>query len=243
MKLPFLPRNIERIAADECFAFACHPGVECFTNCCRQLELALTPYDVLRLKKSLGLSSDVFLDRYVIVEKEKEDIFPRFYLTMVDDGRASCVFVSEKGCTHYQDRPGACRTYPMGRAAMRTEQSTMEEFFVLLQEEHCLGFKETQQQSPNSYSQEQELTIYNEFNDAVATVLQHDKIRTGMVPTAEQVEDFVLCLYNIDTFRRQIMEDGKLLKSPLTEQQKEALKDDDKLLLFAIDWLKDRLFE
>ena len=36
-------------ATDRPFTFACHPGVPCFTECCRELDLALTPYDVLRL--------------------------------------------------------------------------------------------------------------------------------------------------------------------------------------------------
>ncbi len=241
MNLPFLPRNIERIQANDTFSFACHPAVKCFTNCCRQLELALTPYDLLRLKNALNLTSEAFLDRYVIMEKEEADIFPRFYLTMVDDGRASCVFVSEKGCTHYTDRPGACRAYPIGRAAMRTEEGNMEEFFVLLQEEHCLGFKEAEEQTPESYCRDQELITYNSYNDAVATVLQHEKIRQGMVLTEAQVDDFVLSLYNSDRFRELIM-DGQLLKHDLTEEQKKELKDDEKLLSFAIEWLKDRLF-
>ena len=37
------------------FRFACHPGVVCFTECCRDLKLLLTPYDVIRLKNRLGL--------------------------------------------------------------------------------------------------------------------------------------------------------------------------------------------
>ena len=35
------------------FSFACHPDVPCFTKCCSDLDLALTPYDVLRLKNRL----------------------------------------------------------------------------------------------------------------------------------------------------------------------------------------------
>ena len=42
------------------FTFACHPEVPCFNQCCRRLNLVLTPYDVLRLKNHLGMSSEEF---------------------------------------------------------------------------------------------------------------------------------------------------------------------------------------
>ncbi len=109
MKLPVLPRNLTRVKEDEKFSFACHKNVRCFTHCCRKLELALTPYDVLRMKNGLKISSAEFLEKYVIVEHENNDIFPRLYLSMVDDGNESCVFVTPQGCSIYNDRPGACR--------------------------------------------------------------------------------------------------------------------------------------
>ncbi len=241
MNLPFLPRNIDRISSKDTFTFSCHPGVKCFTNCCRQLELALTPYDVLRLRKALNLSSQALLDQYIIIEKEEEEIFPRFFLTMIDDGRASCVFVAEKGCSVYSDRPGACRAYPMGRAAMRTQEDTIEEFFVLIKEEHCRGFEETREQTPETYSQDQELDVYNYFNDKITTILQHEKIRQGMKLGKAQVDDFIFALYNLDRFR-QSLHAGKLLDTSMKPGQLEELEDDEKLLLFAIDWLKQRLF-
>jgi len=43
------------------FRFACHDGLECFTRCCRDTTIFLTPYDILRLKNALGISSETFL--------------------------------------------------------------------------------------------------------------------------------------------------------------------------------------
>jgi uncharacterized protein len=238
---PLLPKNVKRLEAGQVFSFLCHSGIDCFTHCCRQLELALTPYDVLRLKNAAGLSSSAFLEHYVIIEQDNNDIFPRFYLTMVDDGMESCVFVSKQGCTFYRDRPGACRAYPMGRAAVRTNQNTIEDFFILIQEPHCHGFTEDMAQTPAKYCQEQGLLPYNRFNDAVATILQHENVRQGMSFTAEQTEGFVLSLYNIDTFRDKILAD-QLPHIPLDDIQKQALKKDEAMLLFAIDWLRGFLF-
>ena len=236
-----LPKNVSRLEKDETFYFSCHPGVDCFTDCCRQLELALTPYDVLRLKQESKLPSNTFLKNYVIQEQQAEDVFPRFYLTMVDDGRASCVFVSQSGCTVYPGRPGACRAYPMGRAAIRHD-NVMDEFFVLLNEDHCHGFQENEEQTIERYSKGQGLQPYNSFNDKVATLLQHEKIRQGMQLTKEQIELFVLALYDLDTFRKRL-DEGELPQQDQYPSHKEACKDDEQLLLFGIDWLQEVLFQ
>jgi uncharacterized protein len=236
-----LPKNVSRIQKDEIFSFSCHPEVNCFTNCCRQLELALTPYDVLRLKQETKLDSSTFLERYVIREQETEDAFPRFYLTMVDDGQASCVFVAETGCTVYPGRPGACRTYPMGRAAIRRTNDSMEEFFVLLKESHCNGFQEKDEQTAVKYSEGQGLKEYNSFNDKVAMILQHEEIRHGMKLTEIQTEYFVLALYDLDTFRNQL-DKGMLPHQEQYPARKESCKDDEQLLLFGIEWLQGILF-
>ena len=54
-----------RIREGEAFQFRCHPGIGCFNRCCRHLNLFLYPYDVIRLRARLGLTSDEFLDRHV----------------------------------------------------------------------------------------------------------------------------------------------------------------------------------
>lgn len=235
-----LPKNVNRIEAGEFFSFACHPEVDCFTDCCRQLELALTPYDILRLKRETKLDSTSFLAHYVIQEQEADDVFPRFYLTMVDDGRASCVFVSDKGCMVYPGRPGACRAYPMGRAAIRQADNSIDEFFVLLREPHCHGFKEQEEQHVQKYSAGQGLLEYNTFNDAVATILQHEKIRKGLQLGRQQIDSFVLALYDLDAFRKQL-EDGQLSGSENYDSAVYA--EDEKLLLFGVEWLSEELFK
>jgi Fe-S-cluster containining protein len=236
-----LPDYVTRLDNAETFTFSCHKGVVCFTECCRMLELALTPYDVLRLRKGTGLSSSEFLDNYVIMEHEPGEPFPRFYLTMVDDGRASCVFVAKEGCRIYENRPAACRAYPLGRAAVRNDDGKVEEHFVLMKETHCRGFEEPVVLTAVQYSLQQELSTYNRFNDAVAVILQHDSIRRGFVPSAGQVDLFVLALFNIDTFREMLLSD-QLDSTSLASTDKERLKDDEELLLFSIDWLQRQIF-
>lgn len=206
------------------------------------LELALTPYDVLRLRRATGLSSGQLLKEYILVEQDVGEPFPRLYLTMVDDGRASCVFVAKEGCTVYAHRPSACRAYPLGRAVRRCDSGRLEEHFVLLQEAHCAGFAEPVNHTAQEYSIDQELPAYSSYNDAVTKILQHDAIRQGFLPSAAQLKLFLLALYDLDTFREMLV-NGRLDSLPRNAIEKNTLqRDDEKLLLFAIDWLQQQLF-
>lgn len=231
MSAPQLPENIKEIKDQEVFHFNCHPGVTCFTDCCRQLELALTPYDVIRLRRHLGISSREFLDQYALVEWQESDIFPSVYLGMVDDGHASCPFVSAEGCIVYEGRPGACRTYPLGRAAFQQPDNSLDSFHVVLKEDHCLGFAETDEQTIALWTKDQGLQSYNQMNDALITILHNPEVAKGFIPTPEQRDLFINTLYDIDAFR-------------LSDKVENASQlDDEKLLLMAaIDWLRIQLF-
>jgi len=151
-----VPDLVSSVEPGERFFFLCHKQLHCFTDCCRELELALSPYDVLRLRWATGLTSDELHRRYIIEDKSPGSCFPEFYLTMVDDGRASCVFVTPEGCSIYQNRPGACRTYPLGRGVTRSGD-TISEQFILLREPHCHGFNEQRVQTAHRFMHSQDL--------------------------------------------------------------------------------------
>jgi len=238
-----LPENFHPLDREKRFCFACHPGVACFTECCRQLDLVLTPYDVLRLKNRLQMHSGRFLEQYVIVEWDERVIFPQCYLTMVDDGQASCVFVSPEGCTVYEDRPSACRAYPVGRGAAQKAHGRVEECYVLVKEPHCLGFAESSSQTPGEYFTSQGLEEYNRFNDKLMAVLHHEKIMKGYRLSRPQLDQFLLALYNLDMFRQE-MGDGRIaMKRPLSTVELQGLAgDDNKLLILGIAWLQQELF-
>ena len=239
-KKPFFPDGAVRLVPGQRFRFDCHPGVPCFTECCRLLELELSPYDVLRLRRATGLTSQQLHDQYIIMERADRSIFPKYYLTMVDDGRASCVFVSAKGCSVYEHRPGACRAYPLGRAAVRDRQGRLKEHHVLLQEAHCLGFAEQKEQDAQGYTQHQGLDLYNLFNDAFASLVQHEQIMQGRFrPDDKQLELFHLVLYNIDSFRADLSEGNSRFPSC----PEPILNEDEKLLRFGINLLINSFFQ
>jgi Fe-S-cluster containining protein len=102
-----------RIDKNDTFSFHCHPDIACFNRCCRNLNLFLYPYDVVRLKQALDLSSDEFLDRYVDIVLRPANFFPDVLLRMAENPEKTCPFLSASGCSVYADRPDTCRTFPI----------------------------------------------------------------------------------------------------------------------------------
>lgn len=237
------PEHVRPIARGETFSFSCHPGVPCFTDCCRELELALTPYDVLRLRARLGVDAAEFLERYALMEIGDVDALPRVYLGMVDDGRGSCPFVTPEGCSVYEDRPAACRTYPLGRGAFRRPDGRVQDLYVLLSEPHCQGFAAGEEQDVDRWLAHEGLAIYNAMNDLTLPVYQHLSLSGGGALSEEQVDSFILAFYNLDGLRERLRADTLPLAAPLDEARRRRLLEDDAALLgFAADWLRWQLF-
>lgn len=235
-----LPARIVAIANDNAFAFGCHQQLECFTECCRMLELALSPYDVLRLRRGTGLTSKQLLEQYIVIEHNGGDPFPCLYLSMVDDGRASCVFVGKSGCSIYPHRPGACRTFPLGRGVSRSPEA-LSERFVLIKEYFCKGFEEKTRQTPHEYLSQQETAAYHRFNDRFAEILQHDAIKKGFMPSPRDIEWFLLLLFDLDSLRTRIAEE-RLPELPLTAGDMERLDTDEDLLEVTLQLLPQLIF-
>ena len=237
------PENVTRLCGLKGFSFGCHPDIDCFTECCRELDLILTPYDVLCLSKELQMKPAAFIERYVVLELDENDVFPVLYLGMVDDGRASCPFISGNGCKVYNGRPGACRAYPVGRGVTLDENGNKRELYVLVKEDHCRGFSEEQSYTVAEWFENQGLIEYNEINDELLTLLQHQNVSKGMRLTEKQKDNFLLALYKLDEFRDLISSPGFQEEFKIAEEEiRSVLSDDLKLLRFGIHWLKETLF-
>ncbi len=237
MRPDLAPEHVRPLTPNETFQFSCHPGVACFTDCCRQLDLALTPYDVLRLSKHMRLAPSDFLDQYALVEQEEGCAFPLVFLGMVDDGRASCPFVSATGCSVYADRPSACRTYPLGRGAFTTPDGNRHEMHVLLTEPHCKGFNQGDHQDITAWQKDQDLATYNAMNDELLSILHHPRLKDGCQPEPREIEIF-MALYTLDTFRNLLLDSSIALPISITDSECQELATEDLTLLrLGIRWL------
>lgn len=237
------PENVTRLCGTKRFSFGCHPNVTCFTECCRELELVLTPYDVLCLCNELHLSSAEFIDRYVVLEQDERSGFPKLYLGMVDDGRGSCPFITGSGCKVYENRPGACRAYPVGRGVTLDANGHVHEIYVLVHEKHCQGFSGSHSHNVAEWFVNQGLTEYNAVNDELLSLLHHEQTRQGESLTQEEQDIVLLALYKLDEFREMVSSPAFFDKYMLNKEERCAvLQDDLHLLGFGIRWLKEQLF-
>ena len=70
---------------------------------------------MLRLKRAAGMESSDFLEQHTLCPQVCDQKFPVVILKMEEEDKR-CPFISEKGCGVYNDRPWACRMYPLGAA-------------------------------------------------------------------------------------------------------------------------------
>ncbi|MEM5786045.1 MAG: YkgJ family cysteine cluster protein [Syntrophobacteraceae bacterium] len=236
------PENIQQQlqpVGEEGFGFACHPGVPCFTECCRDLNLLLTPYDVLRLKNRLGLSSGEFLDRFAECRFEENRNLPKMYLQMNEDERKTCPFVSQNGCTVYEDRPSACRIYPIARASRmhRVHGTVLENYFVL-RESHCRGFEEDRSWKVAEWLRDQGLKPYYESNDLWMEILTHPSLKNAALSPKQQ-QLFYIGSYNTDKFGEMVFGGKFLSVFGISDDEEERIRtEESELLKLAFRWIK-----
>lgn len=230
-----------RLTENDTFQFACGKNSPCFTQCCGDVNIALTPYDVLRIRKHLGIPSGEFINRYTIVPFSKDHKFPLVLLKMRDDERKSCHFVGEAGCTIYEDRPWACRMYPVGVASPATPED--EKFFFIIHEDACQGHNEGNKWSIASWMADQGVQEYDALGEEFKGIALHPFFQKGGTLTPAQMDMLFMVLYDLDKFRRFIFESSFLQKFNITETEIEAARGDDvRLLRLGFRWLKFCLF-
>ena len=237
-------RDYPRLTREDSFSFECHPGVPCFNDCCGDVNIFLTPYDIIRLKNHLGISSSEFLSEHTIAPFDKNLTYPVVLLKMNEDVRKSCPFVKPEGCSVYEDRPWSCRMYPLGMASPKEgEETSEEEFFFLMKEEVCKGFAERKGQTVTEWLTAQKIQDYNDVGALFKDIVLHPFFRKGNHLTPEKIEMFFMVCYNIDAFRDFVFKSSFLDRFDVDAETVEGIKADDvELLKFGYRWLRFSMF-
>ncbi len=155
------------------FSFKCHAGLTCFNQCCRNLNLYLYPYDIIRLKKKLGISSDRFIEAYTDIVTRPGRHYPDVLLRMADNAEKTCIFLTPSGCGVYTDRPHTCRAYPFEQGVyydVLRNKSRLVHFFR--PPEFCEGPRESRICTLKSWETEQEASFYNTMTAQWADVMR-----------------------------------------------------------------------
>jgi Fe-S-cluster containining protein len=235
-----------KLTKDSRFKFRCHPKVRCFTACCSNVNIALPPYDLLRLRKRLGLAAHEFITKYGDIQILDKTLFPVVTLKMRDDEKKSCPFVTPEGCTVYEDRPNICRYYPVGMATLRKvdAEGGKDEFYFMTKEDHCKGFEEDKQWTIGEWRADQGADVYDEMNRGWMEILIKKKSHgQGKEFPEIKNEMFFKMSFDTDYFRAFVFNSTFIELYDIPAERIEKVRTDDtELLKLAYEWLRQAIF-
>jgi len=239
---PVLPQTF---GEDKAIRFRCHRGIACWNACCSNIDITLTPYDILRLKRRLGLTSTEFLERYTVPYEMERDGLAGVKLRPVDGGTA-CRFMQPAGCGVYEDRPTACRYYPVALLSMRRQGEAVDrDSYALVKEPHCLGHEEPREIAIRDYRAEQGLPEYDDLARGWRQLILKKKSSGPTIgkPSKRSLQLFFMACYDIDRFRKFVAGAGFNDVYDIPAAEREAFFSDDAALLqFAFRFLRQVLF-
>jgi hypothetical protein len=239
-------RDGPRLGRDDPFCFECRRGLECFNHCCHDVNIFLTPYDVIRMKSRLRITSGEFLDRYVILPFSKNMSYPVVMLKMRNDERLRCPFLEEpNGCSIYEDRPWSCRMYPIGRAAPpQGAGNDGAPFHFLLCEDFCRGHEQPTQWTVSQWLENQAVGEYDAAGKFFQRFVQDERLVGNTEISPQQMDMIFMAFYDIDRFRRFVFGTKFLSMFQIGPQTLEFIRGNDVALMqFGFDWLRFALWK
>jgi len=231
-----------RLKENDTFTFQCHPQIACFNKCCRNLNLFLYPYDIVRLKNRLKISSDNFIDKYVDIVLRPSSFFPEVLLRMAENKERTCPFLIESGCSVYPDRPDTCRTFPVEQGVFYDavgKKTKPVHFFR--PPDFCLGRHEKKVWTTQTWSKDQDAVLYNKMTmlwSELKRLFQTDPWGT-QGPEGPKAKMAFMATYNIDQFRDFLFNSTFLKRYKVKSAMLKKIRADDvELMKFGFDWVK-----
>ncbi len=226
------------------FPFSCYPGITCFNHCCKDIDILLTPLDIIKLKKSQRIPSSKFLETHVWIHNLPETHIPLVRLKMKEGDRRSCVFLDEeKDCGVYENRPTVCRSYPLGFGLTNRSFDEEHEKHFMIIEPMCHGHREKQEWTLERWKKDQGVDSFEELNKNWIELVVKLKTSGGKEMKDPQRTWFMMASYDMDTFREFVSRSSFYASFNLDEKTiSETKADDESLLRLALDWQQFMFF-
>ncbi len=241
---PAALRNRRELAPGATFCFECRPGLDCFTSCCSDVNIVLTPQDVLSLARRTGLSTREFLDAHTLMPITRELHLPVVMLKMGAAPEKRCPFVKDAGCSVYEDRPWACRMYPVATALPPARPGVAPRLIhYLLEDDFCHGRSGGRDWTVAEWERDQGVGSRDALEEGFRQIVGHPWFIGGRQLDPRRIELFHMAAYDLDTFREFVFQTTFLQRFELAPALVEAIRTDDRALLaFAFRWLRYALF-
>ncbi len=233
----------ETIGDETRFFFDCKPILSCYKKCCQNQNIFLYPYDVIRLKNRLGISSDVFLEDYVNIVLREDSFFPEVLLAMSSElPENPCLFLEDSGCSVYADRPEACRMFPLEHGFFFDARTYRSRRILFLKPPHfCDGQNEEKPWTPNVWIKNQGAEVYNQMSRKwyeIQRLFQNDPW-AGEGVNGKRGKMAFMASYNIDKFRDFLFNSSFLKRYKIASAfLDKAKRDDCELLKLGCAWIE-----
>ena len=215
------------------FSFSCHAGLSCFTSCCRDVNILLSPYDIIRMKRRLGLSSTEFLARYTKTLVAPKTALRAVQLRMDEESERRCYFVGADGCAIYEDRPWSCRIYPLD------VDGDGRRYRLIVDRSRCHGLDSRESTNVAQWFRDQGLEPYSAESERFTAVTDDAKLTAWRLSHPQGAHIFHLACYDLDRFRDLVFRESLYEMAEAGTIDLDKLRGDDlALLAFAYAWLK-----
>jgi hypothetical protein len=245
--IPFSsPVQPRQLTLESKICFNCYPGISCFNACCKQADITLAPYDIIRLKNRLGMTSSEFLKKHTVPFQMDGHGTPGVKMRTTDDDPVCLFMDEEKGCTVYEDRPSACRYYPVALlSSRRSDEYHDEQSYAVVQESHCMGHNEPREITVADYRKEQKVEEYDELNRDFYRIMLKKKSAGPAIgkPSPTSFQFFFLVCYDIDRFKDFLAAPNFRAVYDISDEEYDLIMNDDvERLKFGYKLLMQVLF-
>jgi hypothetical protein len=142
--------------------------------------------------------------------------------------------VTDEGCSVYEDRPTACRYYPVGLLSTRRQDENFDRAsYALVKEDHCHGHFEDRKLTIDEYRQEQGLEEYDEHGRAWRQLILKVKSAGPAIGNMSKtsLKFFFMACYDLDRFREFVRSTGFSTTYDIDQVTMDELLTDDMALM------------
>jgi hypothetical protein len=176
------------------------------------------------------------MDQYTHLLMREGQVVPVVALKMSETDDRRCPFVTAEGCTVYEDRPWACRMYPL-------DMDQNEMFSVMAGPDKCHGLNEDAEMRVIEWLEDQGVMDYQRVNNYYGEITNHPRIQNLDVDNEQIRQMIYMATYDLDRFRDFVLSTRFRELFEFDETFLEQVRvDDTDLLKLGFDWIKFGLF-
>ena len=153
-------------------------------NCCKQMLIRLTPFDIINLAQSLKLPTYDFISEYVVFLKAPN--IKWFLAALKHVKKGNCMFKKGKKCSVHFSRPLPCRLFPVGRK---------DNTYILHKTEYCKGHISNSKFILEEWLNDSEALPYLEMSQKFYNFMEYDFSKLS----AKNKKIFYKLIYDYDS--------------------------------------------